>query len=80
MGKCQRCKDEEEAGMACLTCPCFSSFNDTNSLKDELELDNLITLDMVQLQNLCVRVNLQPWGDRVTLIERLMRRLLKLYL
>ena len=76
MAKCQRCKDEEEAGMACLTCPCSSSFNNTNSLKEELELENLVTLDMVQLQNLCVRVNLQPWGDRVTLIDRLMRRLL----
>ena len=74
MAKCQRCTDEEEAGMACLTCPC-SSFS--NNLMDELE--NLLTLDMVQLQNLCERVNLQPWGDRVTLIDRLMRRLFPLY-
>ena len=73
MVKCQRCIEEEEAGMACLTCSCSSYFNSTN-LRDELTLENLITLDMVQLQNLCARVNLQPWGDRVTLIERLMRR------
>ena len=74
MGKCQRCLEEEEAGMACLTCPCSSLSTNTSTLKKELAMENLLTLDMVQLHNLCVRVNLQPWGDRVTLIDRLMRR------
>ena len=62
--------------MACLTCPCSSLSTNTSTLKKELAMENLLTLDMVQLHNLCVRVNLQPWGDRVTLIDRLMRRFL----
>ena len=83
MVKCHRCIAEEEAGMACLSCPCSSLSTNTSTLKKELAMENLLTLDMVQLHNLCVRVNLQPsrsqtwgwrWGDRVTLIDRLMRR------
>ena len=82
MAKCQRCKAEEEAGMACLTCPCSSSESTTgaekesqpSSMKEVLNMEDLIELDITQLQNLCVNGNLEATGSRVTLIDRLLRR------
>ena len=62
MAKCGRCIAEEEAGMACLTCPCSSTRSSTstvNNPKEELTMEDLIVLDMQQLQNLCANGNLQ---------------------
>ena len=63
MAKCGRCIAEEEAGMACLTCPCSSTpssnTSTANNPKEELTMEDLIVLDMMQLQNLCRNGNLQ---------------------
>ena len=63
MAKCGRCIAEEEAGMACLTCPCSSTRSlittTAKKAKEELNMEDLIMLDMMQLQNLCVNGNLQ---------------------
>ena len=79
MSKCQKCREEEEAGMACLSCPCSSTFATTTSGTVDrstaaLDLKDLAVLDMMQLQNLCVKGNLVPSGNRATLIDRLLDR------
>ena len=78
MSKCQKCREEEEAGMACLSCPCSSTFATTSGTVDrstaELNLKDLAVLDMMQLQNLCVKGNLVSSGNRATLIDRLLDR------
>lgn len=82
MAKCQRCIAEEEAGMACLTCPCSSSESTTraktesgsnSNTKEALNMEDLIVLDITQLQNLCVNGNLEATGNRATLMDRLLR-------
>ena len=40
----------------------------------ELNLKDLAVLDMMQLQNLCVKGNLVSSGNRATLIDRLLDR------
>ena len=78
MSKCLKCREEEEAGMACLSCPCSSTFATTSGTVDrstaELNLKDLAVLDMMQLQNLCVKGNLVSSGNRATLIDRLLDR------
>jgi len=63
--------------MACLTCPCSSTRSlittTAKKAKEELNMEDLIMLDMMQLQNLCVNGNLQATGNRATLIDRLLR-------
>ena len=63
MVKCGRCIVEEEAGMACLTCPCSSTVSSITTTakkaKSDLNMEDLIVLDMMQLQNLCMNGNLQ---------------------
>ena len=72
MSKCQKCQEEELAGMACLSCPCSSTFATRTTA--ELNKEDLVLLDMMQLQNLCVNSNLASTGNRATLIDRLLRR------
>ena len=73
MSKCQKCREEEElAGMACLSCPCSSTFATRTTA--ELNKKNLTLLDMMQLQNLCVNSNLASIGNRANLIDRLLHR------
>ena len=79
MSKCQKCREEEEAGMTCLSCPCSStSATTTSGTVDKstavLDLKDLAVLDMMQLQNLCVKGNLPSSGNRATLIDRLLDR------
>ena len=72
MSKCQKCQEEELAGMACLSCPCSSTFATRTTA--ELNKEDLVLLDMMQLQNLCVNSNLASTGNRATLIDRLLPR------
>lgn len=70
MSKCQKCREEELAGMACLSCPCSSTF--ATKPTTELNTGDLMLLDMMQLQNLCEKGNLASTGNRATLIGRLL--------
>ena len=72
MSKCQKCQEEELAGMACLSCPCSSTFATRTTA--ELNKEDLVLLDMMQLQNLCVNSNLASIGNRANLIDRLLHR------
>ena len=75
MVKCHRCIAEEEAGMACLSCPCSSVLSSTTTItRAELNMEDLIVLDIEQLRNLCVNGNLPATGNRATLIDRLLCR------
>ena len=66
--------------MACLSCPCSSTFTPSTSSgaversTAVLNLKDLAVLDMMQLQNLCVKGNLVSTGNRATLIDRLLDR------
>ena len=78
MVKCQSCVSEEEAGMACLSCPCSNtsfppaSKDQNPGAKKDIHLaQQLGRLNLQQLQSLCSLGNLQYQGSKETLIGRL---------
>lgn len=68
------CREEKEAGMACLSRPCSPTSRIVDISTAELKMEDLTVLDMMQLQDLCVKRTLVSSGNRTTVIDRLLNR------
>ena len=68
------CREKNEAGMACLSRQCSPPSRTVDVSAAELKMEDLRVLDVVQLQDLCVKGTLVSSGNRASLIDRLLHR------
>ena len=65
---------EKAAEMSCLSRPCHSTSRTVDISTAELKMEDLMVLDIIQLQDICVKWSLVSSGNRATLIDRLLNR------
>ena len=61
---------EKGAEMSCLSRPCPSTSRTVDISTAELKMEDLTVLDIIQLQDFCVKWSLVSSGNRATLIDR----------